>query len=304
MNLPFFISKRYLFAKKTTNLVNLISILSVTILAIITSALIIVLSVFNGFEGLIKTFFSSFDPDFKVTLVEGKVFSATDSLIAKIGNMEEIASFTEVLEENVMLEYNEKQGIARIKGVSESFNKTSGIDTMMINGEFLLKNKYEDFAVIGYLLSNRLGINLSLVKPVKILAPKRDAKPSLTNLNVINSKLIYPVGVFSAFQEEYDSELIIVPIDFCRKLLEYYDEVTSIDIKIKENVVPQLFQNKFETILGNKFVVKKQVSATRISFQNYEVGKMGYFSNIIIYYYYCLFQSYRLLNHAYHRQKR
>ncbi len=235
------------------------------------------LSVFNGFEGLIKTFFSSFDPDFKITLVEGKVFSATDSLIAKISNMEEIASFTEVLEENVMLEYNEKQGIARIKGVSDSFNKTSGIDTMMINGEFLLKNKYEDFAVIGYLLSNRLGINLSLVKPIKILAPKRDAKPSLTNLNVINSKLIYPVGVFSVFQEEYDSELIIVPIDFCRKLLEYYDEVTSIDIKIKEGIVPQVFQHRLETILGNEFVVKNRYQQHEFLFKIMKSEKWAIF---------------------------
>jgi lipoprotein-releasing system permease protein len=277
LNLPFFISKRYLFAKKTTNLVNLISILSVAILTIITSALIIVLSVFNGFEGLIKTFFSSFDPDVKVTLAEGKVFSATDSLLAKIGNMEEVASFTEVLEENVMLEYNEKQGIARIKGVSDSFNKTSGIDTMMINGEFLLKNKYEDFAVIGYLLSNRLGINLSLVKPVRIIAPKRDAKPSLTNLNVINSKLIYPVGVFSVFQEEYDSELIIVPIDFCRKLLEYYDEVTSIDIKIKEGVEPQLFQTRLEKILGDKFAVKNRYQQHEFLFKIMKSEKWAIF---------------------------
>jgi lipoprotein-releasing system permease protein len=263
--------------KKTTNLVNLISILSVAILTIITSALIIVLSVFNGFEGLIKTFFSSFDPDVKVTLAEGKVFSATDSLLAKIGNMEEVASFTEVLEENVMLEYNEKQGIARIKGVSDSFNKTSGIDTMMINGEFLLKNKYEDFAVIGYLLSNRLGINLSLVKPVRIIAPKRDAKPSLTNLNVINSKLIYPVGVFSVFQEEYDSELIIVPIDFCRKLLEYYDEVTSIDIKIKEGVEPQLFQTRLEKILGDKFAVKNRYQQHEFLFKIMKSEKWAIF---------------------------
>jgi lipoprotein-releasing system permease protein len=277
LNLPFFISKRYLFAKKTTNLVNLISILSVAILTIITSALIIVLSVFNGFEGLIKTFFSSFDPDVKVTLAEGKVFSATDSLLAKIGNMEEVASFTEVLEENVMLEYNERQGIARIKGVSDSFNKTSGIDTMMINGEFLLKNKYEDFAVIGYLLSNRLGINLSLVKPVRIIAPKRDAKPSLTNLNVINSKLIYPVGVFSVFQEEYDSELIIVPIDFCRKLLEYYDEVTSIDIKIKEGVEPQLFQTRLEKILGDKFAVKNRYQQHEFLFKIMKSEKWAIF---------------------------
>lgn len=277
MNLPLFISKRYLFAKKTTNLVNLISALSVLILAVITSALIIVLSVFNGFEGLIKTFFSSFDPDFKISLVEGKVFSSTDSLKSRIDSLEEVASFAEVLEENVMLEYNEKQGIARVKGVSDNFNETSGIDSMIINGEFSLKNKYENFAVIGYILSNKLGINLSLVKPIKILAPRRDAKPSVTNPNVINYKSIYPVGVFSVLQEEYDSELIIVPIEFCRKLLEYYDEVSSIDIKIKKGVDPQVFQNKLESILGDKFMVKNRYQQHEFLFKIMESEKWAIF---------------------------
>ncbi len=277
MNLPLFISKRYLFAKKTTNLVNLISTLSVLILAVITSALIIVLSVFNGFEGLIKTFFSSFDPDFKITLAEGKVFSATDSLKLQIESMDEIASFTEVLEENVMLEYNQKQGIARIKGVSDSFNKTSGIDSMMITGEFLLKNKYENFAVIGYILSSQLGINLSLVKPIQILAPKRDAKPSMANLNIFNRKQIYPIGVFSVLQEEYDSELIIVPIEFCRELLEFYDEVSSINIKTKAGVDPELFQKKLKQALGNKFVVKNRYQQHKFLFKIMESEKWAIF---------------------------
>jgi lipoprotein-releasing system permease protein len=258
MNLPFFISKRYLFAKKSTNLVNIISALSILILAIITSALIIVLSVFNGFDELIKSFFNSFDPDYKIILAEGKVFSATDTLKAQIANFDEIASFTEVLEENVMLEYNNRQDIARIKGVSDSFGQTSGIDSMIINGEYLLKNEHEDFAVIGYLLSHRLGLNLNLIKPVKVLAPKRNAKPSITNLNLFNIKSIFPIGIFSVFQEEYDSELIIVPINFCRELLEYYDEVSAIDIKLKKGVDPEAFQQKFEAHLGKEFLVKNR----------------------------------------------
>ena len=270
MNLPFFISKRYLFAKKTTNLVNLISALSVLILAVITSALIIVLSVFNGFEGLIKSFFSSFDPDFKITLVEGKMFSATDSLKAKIATMEDVASFAEVLEENVMLEYNQKTGIARIKGVSENFNQTSGIENQMINGSyiistvdsFLINGSYRynrmNYAVLGYILSHRMSINFNLGNPIKILAPKRNAKPSLTNLNVINQKSITPIGSFSVLQEEYDSELIIVPIEFCRKLLEYYDEVSALDIKINEGVDAEVFQSKLKGVLGNEFKINNR----------------------------------------------
>lgn len=277
MNLPLLISKRYLFAKKSTNLVNLISALSVVILAIITSALIIVLSVFNGFEGLIKSFFSSFDPDFKITVVEGKVFSATDSLKAKLDGFEEIAYFSEILEENVMLDYNKKQDIARIKGVSDDFNKISGIDSMIYNGEFSLKTKHESFAVVGYMLSNRLSINLSLVKPIKILAPKRDAKPSLTNPNVLNYKSIFPVGIFSVMQEDYDSELIIVPIEFCRDLLEYYDEVSAIDIKVKEGTNLEFFQEKLQEILGEQFAVKNRYQQHEFLYKVMESEKWAIF---------------------------
>lgn len=258
MNLPLFISRRYLFAKKSTNLVNIISILSVSILALITSTLIIVLSVLNGFDILIKSFFNSFDPEFKIVVAEGKVFPATDSLKSKIANFEEVAALTEVLEENVMLVYNSRQDIARIKGVSESFNQTSGIDSMIINGEYLLKDKNQDFALLGYLLSTRLSLNLNLIKPIKILAPRRNVQPSLTNMNVLNTKSIFPIGVFSVFQEEYDSELIIVPIEFCRKLLEYHDEVSAIDIKLHKGADPVIFQEKLEQVLGNKYVVKNR----------------------------------------------
>ena len=123
MNLSFFISKRYFFAKKSSNLINIISLLSVIGVCVMTTALIVILSVFNGFDSLIKTFFYSIDPDFKITLVEGKVFSVNDSLIQKIKAFSEIESFTEVLEENAMLEYDKKQDIARVKGVSENFRR-------------------------------------------------------------------------------------------------------------------------------------------------------------------------------------
>lgn len=277
MNLPFFISRRYLFAKKSTNLVNIISILSIFILSLITSALIIILSVFNGLDELIKSFFVSFDPDFKVIAVEGKVFSATDSLKAKIAHFDEVEAFTEVLEENVMLVYNGKQDIARIKGVSDKFNVTSGIDSMIINGEYALKAHNQDFALVGYLLSQRLSLNLNLIKPVKIIAPRRDAKPSLTNMNVLNSKSIFPIGIFSVFQDEYDAELIIVPLDFCRKLLEYHDEVSDIDIKIKPGVDPESFQKKLQADLGDSFTIKNRYQQHEFLYKIMESEKWAIF---------------------------
>ncbi len=273
MRLEFFISKRYLFAKKNSNLVNIISALSVFILTIITAAIIIILSVVNGLEDVVKSFFGSFDPDLKITVVEGKTFSLSDSLENRIKTMKGIAAYSKVLEENVMLEYNNRQDIARIKGVSSGFAQTSSIDSVMINGDFSLKNNNMNFAVIGYGLAARLGVNISSSKHIKILAPKRGVKPSLTNPNVLNVKNIYPVGVFSVLQEGYDSELIIVPLDFCRKLLEYDTEISAIDIKIDKTIDANIVQSNLQLLLGNNFEVKNRYEQHEMLFKVMEAEK-------------------------------
>jgi len=258
LNLSLFISKRYLFAKKSTNLINIISAFSVLGVAVMTMALIVILSVFNGFDSLIKSFFNAFDPDFKISLAEGKVFSANDSTIKQVKSFSEVFSFTEVIEENALLEYDKRKDIARIKGVSENFGLTSGIDSMIINGEFTLKTEHEDFAVVGHLLANRLSINLNLIKPIKIWAIKRNSQPGLTNLDVFNKKSIFPIGIFSVLQDDYNTETIIVPIDFARNLLDYYDEVSSIEIKLKSGIDAVLFQEKLENFIGKTYVVKNR----------------------------------------------
>jgi len=220
--------------------------------------LIVILSVFNGFDSLIKSFFNAFDPDFKISLAEGKVFSANDSTIKQVKSFSEVFSFTEVIEENALLEYDKRKDIARIKGVSENFGLTSGIDSMIINGEFTLKTEHEDFAVVGHLLANRLSINLNLIKPIKIWAIKRNSQPGLTNLDVFNKKSIFPIGIFSVLQDDYNTETIIVPIDFARNLLDYYDEVSSIEIKLKSGIDAVLFQEKLENFIGKTYVVKNR----------------------------------------------
>lgn len=277
MKLELFISKRYLFAKKTSNLVNIISALSVLILSIITAAIIIILSVVNGLEGMVKSFFSSFDPDLKITLNEGKTFSFTDNLESKISSMKGIAAYSAVLEENVMLEYNNKQDIARIKGVSAGFAQTSNIDNAIINGDFSIQNKNGNFAVLGYGLAARLGLNLSSIKPIKILAPKRNVKPSLTNYNVLNIRTIYPVGVFSVMQEGYDSELIIVPIDFCRKLLEYNNELSAIEIKVDSTANKDKIQQQLKLTFGDKYAVKNRYEQHEFLFNIMQSEKWAVF---------------------------
>jgi lipoprotein-releasing system permease protein len=277
LNLSYFISKRYLFARKSSNLINVISALSVFGVSVMTTALVVILSVFNGFDSLIKTFFYSIDPDYKITAVEGKVFSVNDSLIQKTKKLDEVKWFTEVLEENAMLEYNNKQDIARIRGVSECFSHATGIDTLMVSGQFLLKDEHGEFATIGYALAQRLSINLNLIKPIKIFVPRKNVQPSLTNPNAFKTESIFPVGIFSVLQEEFDQETIILPLEFTRELLEYKDEVSSVDLKLKNNINPFQFQDKLEKLLGKKYVVKNRFQQHEFLFKVMQSEKWAIF---------------------------
>jgi len=273
LKLHFYIAKRYLFAKKTRNAINVISAISVVSVALVTAALIILLSVTNGFNSLLKSFYSNFDPDFKVTIAKGKVFSINDSKIKKLLNFNEIEVLTEVLEENALIEYEKKQDLAKIKGVSDNFHKISGIDSMIINGEYKLRNGNENFAIPGWGVAYNLSVQLNILMPLKIWVPKRNAKLGITANKAFNIKRIFPVGVFSVHQDEYDSEIIIVPINFARELLEYKDEVSAVEIKVKKNIDKDDFQLKMEKALGNKFVVKNRYQQHEFLFKIMESEK-------------------------------
>jgi lipoprotein-releasing system permease protein len=242
-----------------------------------TTALIVVLSVFNGFDSLIKTFFYSIDPDFRITVAHGKVFSVNDSLIQRAKTLDEIEWFTEVLEENAMLEYDTRQDIAKVRGVTENFKNATGIDSLMTTGQFTIKDDHGEYAVIGYGLAHRLGVNLNLIKPIKIYVLKRDAKPSITNPNIFSNKLIFPLGIYNVLQEEFDSETVILPIGFVRELLDYHDEVSSIDLVLKKGSDLSAFQRKIETMLGNTYVVKNRYQQHEFLFKVMESEKWAIF---------------------------
>ncbi|MEN8119666.1 MAG: FtsX-like permease family protein [Bacteroidota bacterium] len=277
MNLSFFIAKRYLFSKKTRNLINWISGISVFGVSVFTMAMIVILSVFNGLDSVVKSLFSSFDPDFKISAAEGKVFSSEDSLIRQIDKLNEIAFYTKVLEENALLEYDERQAIGKVKGVSGNFGQTSGIDSMVISGEFLLENEYEKFAVLGWGLSNTLSINLNLLRPIKIWVPKRNAKPGIMVNNAFNIKPIFPIGIFSVLQDDYDAQLMIVPLEFAQNLLEYTDELSSIEIKASENVDLDILQKKIEDLLGDAYIVKNRFQQHEFLFKVMQSEKWAIF---------------------------
>ena len=257
MNFSFYIARRYLFSKKKRNLINLISAISVSGVAVGTMGLIIGLSGFNGFDSLIKSHFSSFDPDFRITINEGKSFLPNDEKFRQIRELPEVAFYTEVIEENALLRYDDRQVIGTVKGVGPDFEKMTGIDTMMTDGQFKLKDELYNYAVMGQRVAQLLSVGLHNLNPVNIYVPQRGRGIALAPEANFNRMQILPSGFFS-IQQELDSKYLIVPLDFARILFDMPEKVNAIEIQLQDGVQGSKIQKNIQNIVGDGFTVKNR----------------------------------------------
>lgn len=257
MNFPFYIAKRYLFAKKSHNIINIISGISVAGVTLGTFALIVVLSVFNGFEDLVKSLFNTFDADIEITVIEGKSFSASILPDNEIRNLPGVISYTEVIEENALIKYKSEQFIVTIKGVSDDYLYQNPLDSMIIDGDFLLKDGNRHFALLGYLVAYRLGINLNdFTTPINVYVPRRTKKSFSGMESSFNSKPIFPVAVF-AIQQDIDSKFMVIPLDAARSLLEYEDEVSAIEVRLEPGFdADEVIDQIEELIRSDQYYIK------------------------------------------------
>ncbi len=274
MNFPFYIAKHYLFAKKSHNVINIISIISLLGVATGVTALVIVLSVFNGFDTLIKKMYSTFDAEIEVKLVEGKTFSAHNTEIERLRNLDGVAVFVEVLEENALFRYRERQHIGMIKGVTKNFVDLTGVDSMIIDGNFELWRGSQPLAIMGQGVAYYLNANLAQFDPLTIYVPKRGKMASLSPENAFKIMGIMPSGVF-AIEQEFDSQYVIVPIEFARSLLDYNDEVTSIELKAKAGVEIETLQERVQKTLGNKYKVLNRYQQNEVLFRTMKSEKLA-----------------------------
>lgn len=257
MNLPFFIAKRYLVSKKKQNIINIISGISVVGIIVGTMALVIVLSVFNGFSSLISTFFSSFDPDLKITAVEGKMFNPHDFPFDKIKKLPGVAHYSEVIEEVALLKYGGQQYVATVKGVPDNYNTYTGIDSMIVDGDFMLEKQGIEYAVVGQGVAYNLGLGLTFIDPIRIFVPKKGKQVSMNLARSINQDYIYPSGVFSIL-EEVDSKYIIVPFEFAAKLFESKNQVSAVELAVEPDASENKIQEEITELLGNDFQIKNK----------------------------------------------
>lgn len=281
MNLSFYIAKRYLFSKKKTNLINIISAISVVGLAIGTMGLIIGLSGFNGFDSLIKSLFSSFDPDLKITVSEGKYFAADSQVFKEIKQLPDVAFFADVVEDNALLRNNNREVLATIKGVSKEFQMMSGLDTMLVDGTFKLKDGEINYAVLGQGVAFYLSVGLELKDPIDIYVPQKGRKSSLTLENSFNLGHIYPSGIFE-IQQDLDTKYVIVPIEFARELFETAGKVSAVELKLKKGVSVDQVQKAVSSKLGGEYVVKNRYQQHDYLFKTMQSEKFATYLILIL----------------------
>jgi lipoprotein-releasing system permease protein len=264
VKLSLYIAKRYLFAKKSRNAINVISAVSVTGVAVGTMALIIILSVFNGLEKLVSSIFNTFDPDLKITVSEGKTFVADTSKLRLLSSVEGVSCYSLTIEENALLKYDERQFIATIKGVDDTYTKVTNIDSSMWEGEFILKSdKGTSWAVPGIGIAQYLGIRVNFITPLWIYVPRKESGITLDPEKAFKYEYIYPSGIFQ-IEQSYDSKYIFLPIAFARELIDNEDGVSSVEIKFSGTSDPGAVQKKVTRIFGEGFVIQNRYEQQEI----------------------------------------
>ena len=280
MRLAPFIAKRYIFAKKSHNVINIISAISAIGMAIGTAALIIIMSVYNGFDSLIRSMMGNVEPDLLITPVTGKVFVPEGEVYDWIYDQEAVASMSCVLQEQVFINYDGKQGLAKAKGVDWIYEEETPLREHLVEGEFRLHKGDIPLAAVGASLAYELGLSPRFLAPVEVYFPARDRKISTSNpFASLESIKVWPSCTF-ALNAEVDSELMILPIEKMRELLEYDDEVSAIELRLTtgtgEKEAARL-QEEISARLGSGFNVKDRFQ------QNESLYKMMKYENAAIY---------------------
>ncbi|MBR8535599.1 FtsX-like permease family protein [Carboxylicivirga sediminis] len=276
MKLAFDIARRYLYAKKSQNIINIISMISVFGVLTGSMALVIVLSVFNGVHGLMGDLYTAFDPDLKVVPLTGKVISTDSIPYEDIKQTEGVLSISEVLEHQALLRFRQRKIPGMIMGVDTMFNKVSSIDSIMIDGKYELKYKSEFRGVIGKRLADQLAIRLNFVTPLTMYVPKRLGNVNMmAPQNAFRQEYLSPSGFFAVNQEEYDGQYLIVDIEQARRLLQYDDKtISSLAIKVDDNADIAKVEKAIQALAGEQMNVLNQQEQHEAFYKVMKVEKL------------------------------
>lgn len=251
--------------------------MSVCGIALATLALVCTLSVFNGFQELVTTFFTAFDPELKITSVSGKVFDAQDERIQSLRQLPEIEVFSESLEDNAMVQYKGRQAMVVIKGVEDNFNQLTAIDSILYGrGDMVLHDEVVDYAIPGVDVTSSLGTGIRFLDPLEVYAPKRGSKINVANPSTsFQTAYLHSSGlIFAVNQQKYDASYILTSLSFARDLFQYDTEVSSIELKLKEGSNIYKVQKKISQFLGEDFQVLNRYEQQADTYRIMEVEKL------------------------------
>lgn len=274
----FFIARRYFFSRKRHLTTGIISVISVCGVALATAALVVTLSVFNGFRDMVASFFTAFDPELKVTLAEGKTIVSDDPALKKLKTSDLIEVYTEVLEDQALIVGNERQWVVTIKGVSDNFAEQADLSTILYpaDGDFVLHADVLQYGVMGIRLAATLGLGTSYEGGLPIYAPRRGERVNLGNpMQSFTSDELYSPGVvFATNQNPYDSEYILTSLEFARKLFDQHNRVSAIELKLKPGTDLRRAQTDIRQMLGERFRVQDRYEQQEDTFRIMQVEKL------------------------------
>ena len=245
--------------------------------ALATLALVCTLSVFNGFQDLVTTMFTAFDPEIKITAANGKVFDAQDERIQLLKELPEIEVFSESLEDNAMVQYKGRQTMVVIKGIEDNFNQLTAIDSILYGrGDWILHDEVVDYAIPGIELVSVLGTGIRFLDPLEVYAPKRGVKINVANPSTsFESSYLHSSGlVFAVNQQKYDASYILTSLSFARDLFQYETEVSSIELRLVTDADLKKVKNEIRRILGNDFLVLDRYEQQADTYRIMEVEKL------------------------------
>jgi lipoprotein-releasing system permease protein len=277
VNFSFYIARRYLFSKKKTNVINIISGISVLGVAVATMAMVVTLSVFNGFSDLVATLFTSFDPQIELTPREGKTAPADDPLLDKVRQLAEVDVATDCVEDMALAVYHDRQAMVTIKGVDDNFDRLTHIRSILYgDGQFELHAADLHYGILGIRLAEQLGTGYRFEEPLQIYAPRREGQVDITDPadGFVSDELFSPGVLFSVQQSKYDKNYILTSIGFARRIFDQQGMLSSLELRLKPGSDFEAVKSKISDIVGEHYYVKDRYEQQDETFRIMKIEKL------------------------------
>ena len=272
----FYIARRYLFARKRHHTTGIITVISVCGVALATAALIVTLSVFNGFRDMVASFFTAFDPQLKVIPAAGKTVAADDPALERLKALDCISVYTEVLEDQALIVGNERQWVVTVKGVDDNFTSQTDINSILYgDGEFILHADVLEYGVMGIRLASALGLGTRYDGALPIYAPRHGERVNMSNpmQSFRRDELLSPGVVFAVNQSKYDAAYILTSLGFARRLFDQQGRVTSVELKLNAGTSLRSAKADIRRALGTDFIVQDRYEQQEDTFRIMQVEK-------------------------------